>query len=76
MSTAGAPSLTPSYGGSSDGSMYTGYYNAPSDSATRANKRWKAALAEYQAPTIDAGIDEALRDFIGRRKSAMTDQWY
>ncbi|MBI4915721.1 MAG: hypothetical protein HY825_07730 [Acidobacteria bacterium] len=33
-STPGAPSLSPSYNGSQDGSMYTGYYNAPSDSAT------------------------------------------
>jgi trimethylamine--corrinoid protein Co-methyltransferase len=45
-------------------------------SATRANKRWKAALAEYQPPPIDPGVDEALRDFIDRKKAAMSDQWY
>ena len=46
------------------------------DSATRANRRWKTVLAEYQAPALDPGIDEALRDFMTRRKSAVADQWY
>ncbi|TSA15484.1 MAG: trimethylamine methyltransferase [Comamonadaceae bacterium] len=46
------------------------------DSATRANTRWKAALAEYEAPSMDPAIDEALRDFRDRKKGSMTDQWY
>ena len=46
------------------------------DAATRANRRWKKVLAEYQAPALDEGIDEALRDFMTRRKSAVDDQWY
>lgn len=46
------------------------------DSAQRANRRWKAALAEYQAPDIDPGVDEALRDYIDRKKASMPDQWY
>ena len=46
------------------------------DSAQRANKRWKAALAEYEAPAIDAGVDESIRDFVARKKASMTDQWY
>jgi len=46
------------------------------DAATRANALWKKRLAEYQAPELDAGIDEALRDFVSRQKGAMTDQWY
>ena len=46
------------------------------NSATRANKRWKAALAEYQPPPIDPGVDESIRDFIERKKASMTDQWY
>ncbi len=46
------------------------------DSAQRANARWKAALAQYQAPVIDAAVDESIRDFVARRKSAMPDQWY
>ncbi|MCA2014065.1 trimethylamine methyltransferase family protein [Cereibacter sphaeroides] len=46
------------------------------DSATRANKAWKKTLAEYQAPALDEGIDEALRDFVAQRKQAVADQWY
>ena len=46
------------------------------DMATRANLRWKAQLAAYQAPPIDAGIDSALKDFIARKKASMDDAWY
>jgi len=46
------------------------------DSAQRANARWKAALEQYQSPAIDEAVDESIRDFIARRKAAMTDQWY
>jgi trimethylamine--corrinoid protein Co-methyltransferase len=46
------------------------------DAATRANRLWKRRLAEYQAPPIDAGVDEALRDYVARRKAAVPDQWY
>ena len=30
-------------------------------------------LAEYEAPPIDPAVDEALLDFIARRKAAMPD---
>jgi trimethylamine--corrinoid protein Co-methyltransferase len=43
------------------------------DAPQRANKIWKKTLAEYEAPPIDAGIDEALRDYIERRKASMPD---
>ncbi|HHK0493857.1 TPA: trimethylamine methyltransferase family protein [Pseudomonas aeruginosa] len=33
-------------------------------------------LAEYEAPPIDPGTDEALRDFIDRRKASVQDMWY
>jgi trimethylamine--corrinoid protein Co-methyltransferase len=46
------------------------------DSAQRANRRWKAALAEYQAPDIDPGVDESIREYIARKKASMPDQWY
>jgi trimethylamine--corrinoid protein Co-methyltransferase len=46
------------------------------DYAQRANARWKKLLAEYQPPPLDEGIDEALRDYIARRKEAMPDMWY
>ncbi len=43
------------------------------DSAVRANERWKAMLAGYEAPPIDPGIDEGLNDFIARRKESLPD---
>ncbi|AWC24615.1 trimethylamine:corrinoid methyltransferase [Aminobacter sp. MSH1] len=46
------------------------------DAATRANKRWKTMLAEYEAPPLDPGIDEALQDFMTRKKTSMEDAWY
>ena len=46
------------------------------DAATRANRRWKKALADYEAPALDEGIDEALKDFIARKKGSMEDMWY
>lgn len=46
------------------------------DYAQRANARWKKLLAEYEAPPIDAATDEALQDFIARRKASMPDMWY
>ncbi|MEJ6781617.1 trimethylamine methyltransferase family protein [Aminobacter sp. Piv2-1] len=46
------------------------------DAATRANRRWKTMLAEYEAPPLDPGIDEALKEFMTRKKAAMEDAWY
>jgi trimethylamine---corrinoid protein Co-methyltransferase len=46
------------------------------DAAVRANRKWKKVLAEYQAPPLDEAIDEALRDFMDRKKAAMADAWY
>jgi trimethylamine--corrinoid protein Co-methyltransferase len=46
------------------------------DLEQRANRRWKEMLADYQAPPLDPAVDEALRDFITRKKSAMPDQWH
>lgn len=46
------------------------------DAAMRANKLWKTRLAQYEAPALDAGIDEALRTFVARGKAAMDDMWY
>jgi len=45
-------------------------------SAQRANRQWKAMLAEYEAPPLDEAIDAELIDFIGRRKSEMPDATY
>lgn len=41
------------------------------DSATRANQIWKQLLNNYEQPTIDAGIDEALQDYVARRKETL-----
>ncbi len=46
------------------------------DAASRANARWKATLAAYEAPALDAGTDAALQEFIAKRKSSMADAWY
>ncbi|MGH2465244.1 MAG: trimethylamine methyltransferase family protein, partial [Candidatus Limnocylindrales bacterium] len=43
------------------------------DAAQRANAVWKRMLATYEAPPIDPGIDEALLDFIARKKASMPD---
>jgi trimethylamine--corrinoid protein Co-methyltransferase len=43
------------------------------DLAQRANARWKKMLAGYEAPPIDPAIDEALQDYIARRKAAFPD---
>lgn len=38
------------------------------DTALRANRIWKQLLAEYQAPPMDEAVNEALRDYVARRK--------
>jgi trimethylamine---corrinoid protein Co-methyltransferase len=43
------------------------------DMAQRANKLWKKMLAEYEAPPLDPAIEEALQDFIARKKASMPD---
>ena len=43
------------------------------DMAQRANALWKRQLAEYQAPPIDAAVDEALLDYMARRKASFAD---
>lgn len=46
------------------------------DAAQRANRIWKRMLNEYEAPAIDPGVDEALRDYIERKKVSMPDAAY
>jgi trimethylamine--corrinoid protein Co-methyltransferase len=43
------------------------------DAAQRANAIWKRMLREYEAPPIDPAIDEALLEFIAKRKASMPD---
>nr|WP_051264078.1 trimethylamine methyltransferase family protein [Rhizobium leucaenae] len=46
------------------------------DIATRANRQWKRTLEDYEAPPLDSALDEALCEFVNRRKSSMADGWY
>ena len=38
------------------------------DSAQRANAKYKKLLRQYEAPALDQGVEEALVDFMARRK--------
>jgi trimethylamine--corrinoid protein Co-methyltransferase len=42
----------------------------------RAARLVAKALEGYEPPPMDSSVDEALQDFVGRRKSEMEDQWY
>ena len=44
-----------------------------SDMAQRANGLWKKQLAEYEAPPLDPATDEALLDYVNRRKASFPD---
>jgi trimethylamine--corrinoid protein Co-methyltransferase len=46
------------------------------NAATRANAVWKKMLEEYVPPAIDAGVDEALREYVDRRKASTPDTNY
>jgi trimethylamine--corrinoid protein Co-methyltransferase len=46
------------------------------DARVRANRKWRHMLAEYAPPPIDVAVDEALRDFINRKREAVPDAWH
>ncbi|MGA8444333.1 MAG: trimethylamine methyltransferase family protein, partial [Roseiarcus sp.] len=46
------------------------------DAATRANGLWKSMLTEYEPPPLDPAKDEAIREFIDKRKASMPDATY
>ena len=39
-----------------------------------ANKKMRKMLADYEAPAIDPAIDEALKEFVAKKKASMPDQ--
>ena len=41
------------------------------DIATQANSTWKQLLREYQQPPLDPSVDEALVDYVARRKKEL-----
>ena len=43
------------------------------DAFTRANERVRRMLASYEAPALDPAIDEALVDFMARKKAEFPD---
>jgi trimethylamine--corrinoid protein Co-methyltransferase len=43
------------------------------DAAQRANAAWKQMLEDYQRPRLDRGIDDALQEYVERRKAALPD---
>ncbi|TKD17376.1 trimethylamine methyltransferase [Rhodobacter capsulatus] len=43
------------------------------DTATLASVRVKKMLGDYQAPAIDPGINEALADYVARKKASVPD---
>ena len=46
------------------------------DMQQRAHRQWHKMLREYKMPAMDVALDEALLDFITRRKASMQDAWY
>ena len=46
------------------------------DMAQRANALWKKQLAEYVAPPLDPAVDEALEDYMNRRRASFPDSSY
>ncbi len=46
------------------------------DGMLRANRMWKERLKEYEPPPLAPDRDEALRDFVARRKASMKDAWH
>jgi trimethylamine--corrinoid protein Co-methyltransferase len=59
-----------------DGNSFEQWQNEGSlDAAQRATKYVKQALEEFEAPVLDPAIDEALIDFINRRKAVLPDSF-
>ena len=46
------------------------------DMQQRAYDRWTKMLREYEAPQIDEAVDEALLEFVVKKKASMDDAWY
>ena len=43
------------------------------DMTQRANALWKKQLADYEPPPLDPAVDEALLDYMNRRKASFPD---
>jgi trimethylamine--corrinoid protein Co-methyltransferase len=61
----------------SDNNSFEQWRDAGEKSQTqRANEKWRSMLRNYEAPPIDPAVDEALKDFIDRKKAAVGDMWH
>ena len=46
------------------------------DMHRRAYDKWNKMLANYETPPLDAGVKDALDDYVARRKRELPDAWY
>ncbi len=46
------------------------------DTAQRAYERWNQLLKDYEAPPLDQSKDEALKEYVAKRKNEIPDAWY
>ena len=58
------------------GPFETWQENGSETAEQRAHRVWKEMLERYEAPPLDEGIDEALQEFVTRKKSSTADEWY
>jgi trimethylamine--corrinoid protein Co-methyltransferase len=60
-----------------DNNSFEQWRDAGEKTATqRASEKCRAMLRAYEMPPIDPAIDEALHDFIARKKQAVGDMWH
>jgi trimethylamine--corrinoid protein Co-methyltransferase len=50
--------------------------NGSKDMQQRAYEKWTKMLVAYEAPPIDPAVDQALLEFIAKKKASMEDAWY
>ncbi|WP_282432060.1 glycine betaine--corrinoid protein methyltransferase [Thermincola ferriacetica] len=55
----------------SDRQSYDGWAKEKLDTNARANRKWQEVLANYEPPALDAGLDEALKNFIEKRTAEL-----
>jgi len=61
----------------SDNNSFEQWTDAGETNATsRASAKWKAMLASHVSPPLDPAVDEALRDFVAKKKESMPDAWH
>ncbi|MDF2569409.1 MAG: mtgB 3 [Sporomusa sp.] len=57
----------------SDRLSYDGWGKERLDTNQRAERKWKAMLAEFQAPVLDSDVNQALQAFMEKRMAEMKD---